>query len=92
VSRIDKAFREGSIRKVIFSDSLPSAYKGQMLGEMGFEMIHIGPLLLNGIKTLLDDRATFDTYGIRPYILPNRTPLQAYEYYQKKFDLPPLDS
>ena len=91
ISRLDRAFRDGNITKVIFTDSLPSANKASIFGPDRFSLINIGPLLIRGIKTLLDPKATLDTYGVAPYVLPDETPLEAYLHYQKQFDLPPLD-
>ncbi|MBI4065382.1 ribose-phosphate diphosphokinase [Candidatus Gottesmanbacteria bacterium] len=90
ISRLDEALRTGLINEVVVTDNLPTANKGKILGSMGFKIIPIADLLLRGIKTLLDPEATFDTYGIRPYLFTNETSLEAYHRLQRQFSLPPL--
>lgn len=90
ISRLDGALKNGLINQVVVTDNLPTAYKGKILGNMGFKIIPTADLLLRGIKTLLDPDATVDTYNLRPYIFINETSIEAYQRLRDKFSLPPL--
>lgn len=91
ISRFDKAIQKGIISRLVVTDSLPSYAKGRMLGPR-FDSISVVPLMTRGLLTLLDPDADEDTYGIRPFLLRDETPIEAYARIQQQFDLPPLES
>ncbi len=90
ISRLDHAIHLGLISRLIVTDNLPSFAKGKMLGP-AFDYVSVVPLLVNGMMTMLDPNADEDTYGIRPYVMRNELPIEAYARIQSQFNLPPLE-
>jgi len=90
ISRLDNAIHSGLISRVVVTDNLPSFAKGRMLGT-AFDYVSIAPLLVSGLLTMMDDNADENTYGLRPFLMRDELPVEAYTRIQSQFNLPPLE-